>query len=478
MSLREQAIAAGLGGVRSDGNGGLLALCPCRDDHEPSLHLWEDDGGRLAFCCLAGCEWTALKEKLAGLGLPVADPVNDNRPVIEATYDYRDEAGRLTYQVVRYRPKDFRQRRPDGSGGWVWNMKNTPRLLFRLPELIEAIATGQTIYVTEGEKDALDIVAAGGVATCNSGGAGKWRAEYNAHFVGANVIVVADKDEPGRRHAAQVAGSLESVATSAGVVEAKTGKDAADHLAAGHALDDFVPTAAAVVAPTTLPIHSVADLEAMDLPRPEYIIGPPLALARGTVAELDAYPEHGKTRLVLDAVWALLGGQPFLGGRTRPTRVLYLTEEWLITWRDALAEAQLLGGDDEGLSWMSLLDLPRRDCGEWSELCEQLRSHCLKNKVGLLVVDTLARWASVPDENDATAMAAAVEPLRRIAAENIAVLFLRHDRKGGGELGQSGRGSSAATGEADHILHLQRKGGQGEAVLRQRGSKESVASPA
>ena len=118
----------------------------------------------------AGREWTALKEKLAGLGLPVADPVNDNRPVIEATYDYRDEAGRLTYQVVRYPPKDFRQRRPDGSGGWVWNMKkNTPRLLFRLPELIEAIATGQTIYVTEGEKDALDIVAAGGVATCNSG---------------------------------------------------------------------------------------------------------------------------------------------------------------------------------------------------------------------------------------------------------------------------------------------------------------------
>ena len=111
---------------------------------------------------------------------------------------------------------------------------------------------------------------------------------------------------------------MESVATSAGVVEAKTGKDAADHLAAGHALDDFVPTAAAVVAPTTLPIHSVADLEAMDLPRPEYIIGPPLALARGTVAELDAYPKHGKTRLVLDAVWALLGGNPSsAGGRGR-----------------------------------------------------------------------------------------------------------------------------------------------------------------
>ncbi len=59
-------------------------------------------------------------------------------------------------------------------------------------------------------------------------------------------------------------------------------------------------------------------------------------------------------------------------------------------------------------------------------------------------------------------------PLRLIAAENIAVLFLRHDRKGGGEVGQSGRGSSSASGEADHIVHLQRKAGQGDTSLRQR----------
>lgn len=117
---------------------------------------------------------------------------------------------------------------------------------------------------------------------------------------------------------------------------------------------------------------------------------------------------------------------------------------------------------------MSLLEVPRPELGDWGELCERLRRYCLESEVGLLVVDTLARWAGVADENDAVAMAAAVAPLRSIAAENIAVLFLRHDRKGGGELGQSGRGSSAVTGEADHILHLQRKAGQGEAKLRQR----------
>lgn len=473
MDVRELAerVAARTGfAATPDGRGGYMVRCPYHDDHEPSLHLWTDNAGEVAFACLAGCDWSALKEKLTELGLPVAAPAAESTrdAHIVATYDYRDEAGSLVYQVVRYQPKGFRQRRPNGNGGWIWNLKGTQRLPFRLPQLIEAVADGKPVHVTEGEKDALAIVAAGAVATCNSGGAGKWRDEYSAHFLGANVIIVADKDEPGRKHAAVVAASLRSAAASVRIVEAEVGKDAHDHLAAGHGLDEFVLVSAEPAASTALPIHSVAELEAMQIPRPEYVVGVPLALARGTVAELDAYPKHGKTRLTLDAVWSLLKGRPFLGAPTTKVKVLYLTEEWLVTWRDALAEAQLTGVDGQGLFWMSLIDLQGREPGDWVEVCEHLRRFCLDNGVGLLVVDTLARWAGVPDENDAVAMAAAVAPLRLIAAENVAVLFLRHDRKGGGELGQSGRGSSAATGEADHILHLQRKAGTGETVLRQR----------
>jgi hypothetical protein len=46
---------------------------------------------------------------------------------IVATYDYRDERGELLFQVCRLEPKDFRQRRPNGSGGWEWKVKGTPR---------------------------------------------------------------------------------------------------------------------------------------------------------------------------------------------------------------------------------------------------------------------------------------------------------------------------------------------------------------
>ena len=122
MELLERYDASRLQGVRSDGSGGLLALCPCHDDHDPSLHLWTDDAGELAFSCLAGCTWPELKETLAGMGLPVdahADRGGQNTTVI-ATYDYNDESGELAYQVLRYQPKSalarwFAQRTQGGG---------------------------------------------------------------------------------------------------------------------------------------------------------------------------------------------------------------------------------------------------------------------------------------------------------------------------------------------------------------------------
>ena len=75
-------------------------------------------------------------------------------------------------------------------------------------------------------------------------GAGKWNDEYAEALQGARrVIVVADKDSngTGRQHALQVVESLRRVGAAPELVEAASGKDAADHLAAGHALADFVP---------------------------------------------------------------------------------------------------------------------------------------------------------------------------------------------------------------------------------------------
>jgi hypothetical protein len=173
------------------------------------------------------------------------------RPV--KVYRYLDEAHRLLFVVCRFEPKDFRQARLVGSR-WRWDLNGTPRVLYRLPRLQAALATGETIYIVEGEKDVEAIEAAGGVATCNPQGAGKWTDELSEQLQGARrvrIVVDRDPDEkrgadrftPGERHAREIVESLGRVAGVASceieLVQAVGGKDAADHLGAGHTLDEF-----------------------------------------------------------------------------------------------------------------------------------------------------------------------------------------------------------------------------------------------
>jgi 5S rRNA maturation endonuclease (ribonuclease M5) len=125
-------------------------------------------------------------------------------------------------------------------------MTGVRRVLYRLPQVVEAVKTGATVYVVEGEKDADAIAAIGVVATCNPGGAsrtGKWRPEYSDMLEGADVVVIADRDEAGRAHARAVAADLAGKAASVRVVEAAVDRpkaDVSDHLAAGHSLDELV----------------------------------------------------------------------------------------------------------------------------------------------------------------------------------------------------------------------------------------------
>lgn len=127
---------------------------------------------------------------------------------IVATYDYVDRDGNLTYQVVRRDPKDFRQRRPDGKGGWIWDLQGIEPTLYRLDQLIAAIAAKHVVYVVEGEKDVETLGEVGLTGTCNSGGAGKWNPQFGDFFVGADVILIPDNDDAGRNHAQGVARSL------------------------------------------------------------------------------------------------------------------------------------------------------------------------------------------------------------------------------------------------------------------------------
>lgn len=126
----------------------------------------------------------------------------------EAYYDYLNADRSLLFQVIRYRPKEFRTRRTTGSGGWTWGMADLEPTLYRLPEVIQA----HTIVVLEGEKDvhtALSLGLPGGwAATTSPFGAGHWRPAYSDLLKGKKIILCPDTDCFGQVHLKQMIFSL------------------------------------------------------------------------------------------------------------------------------------------------------------------------------------------------------------------------------------------------------------------------------
>jgi AAA domain len=179
-------------------------LCPAHDDRQPSAR-W-NPGKSTWFCdvCHQGGGWRDLARRL---GEPAPAPARE----IAAIYPYRDPTGRLLYEVLRFVPKAFACRRPDPAG-WRWNLQGVERVLYRLPELLAAVARNAEIFLTEGEKDADALAALGLEATTHAGGAGKWRPEYTRALRGARVVLLPDNDDAGRRHMQDVERSLRPMA--------------------------------------------------------------------------------------------------------------------------------------------------------------------------------------------------------------------------------------------------------------------------
>jgi hypothetical protein len=214
------------------------AKCPAHDDAKASLSLGKPNG-KLVFKCHAGCSQDDIVAALRAGGLWP----NESGKQIVAEYDYVDRNGVLIFQAIRYQPKDFRQRRPDGSGGWIWNLSGINRVLFNLPAVLAAIELGETVAVVEGEKDVENLRKIGIVATTNAGGAGKWRSEYSRCLKDAHVVILPDNDTPGRKHADQVAKSLANIAAQINVVELPglpPKGDVSDWLAAGGTREDLL----------------------------------------------------------------------------------------------------------------------------------------------------------------------------------------------------------------------------------------------
>ena len=259
---------------------GVFVVCPAHQDKNPSLSVSPSREGGVLMKCFAGCK---NEDIVAALGLTMRDlfatekarpfvlparvaesPQPKEKPVIDQTYAYHDALGSEVYQVVRMKPKDFRQRH-QVDGKWVWTMDGVVRVLYHLPDVLKA----QTVWIVEGEKDADNLIALGFMATCNVGGGGKWLDGYSQTLRGKDVVICGDNDKTGKEHVELVFESIAAVAKTVKLVKLPdVVKDVSDYIEtfktkaeATEALNVLSSEAHPHIKGHVLPVYTIAELE-------------------------------------------------------------------------------------------------------------------------------------------------------------------------------------------------------------------------
>lgn len=409
---------------------------------------------RVLLHCFAGC---TVEDICAVAGIHTrelfVDSSDDNGRRIAAEYPYTDENGRLLFQVVRLEPKSFRQRRPDGKGGWTWNLNGTRRVLYRLAEVLAT----KSVVVCEGEKDCETARALGFVATCNAGGAGKWRDEYSEPLRGKQITIIADADEPGRKHAQQVATSLYSKAESVKVLEFPHTKDLSEWAAMGGTRDALLeqirnaaqwkPAITQLEKAGGFVLTRLGDL----LSKPDTPVDCVLqnTLLAGGVSGVFAKPKVGKRTFCRNLCLAVARGVDFLGLKTKQGDCVYLALEERED--DVRNDFRSMGADGSEAIYVHAASAPVDGI---DALCDLVR----QRRPVLVVIDPLFRLARIRDEKAYAEIYAALGPLIDVAREvGTHVLLSHHAGKGlKSDAVDSPLGSTAIGGVVSTLVILKR----------------------
>jgi hypothetical protein len=406
-------------------------------------------------------------------------PPGEVRKVV-AHYPYRDADGALLFEVVRYEPKDFRQRRPAPGGGWTWGTKGVRQVPYRLPELIEALAMGRTVFLVEGEKDVEALIAGGVAASCNAGGAGRWPEGLTAHFAGADVVVLADNDEAGRRHGETTAAALQGVAARVRLLDLPplptmnglpAKGDVSDWLAAGGVAADL-PGLAERLGRDWRPGAPESRFSA--LPWSRLDAAPPRGpwlvedlLYSGDHGLCYGESQSGKSFLAVDLGLAIARGQPFLGLKTRSGAVLYQAGEGglgLVTRLKAYRRHHGVWGED--LPFVLLparVDLfdPRGNLEDF--LAEVAAWRAWFGSLALVVVDTLAAATPGVNENASEHVSLVLANLERVRTVAGCATLLVHHKNAAGD---RPRGHTSLYANADLALEVIRDREAGVRTMR------------
>jgi putative DNA primase/helicase len=464
---------------------GYRARCPShKGESSTSLSIKEGDDGRVLLYCHAECD---IEEIVNALGLQKRDLFPErNDPTLnrsgrsgrqtQTPYPIRDVDGTLlAYHVRIDEPggKKFRWKQVEGM--WGLNGRKTADMpLYRVHDLNHDAGA---IVVCEGEKAAEALYSVGiqnavGTVTGANGTPADGSLEPLLNF--QTVYLWPDADSPGTQHMQRIGARLQALGhTDVRMIEwldASVKADAADYVAAGNdkrAVSRLAAKAKPLEALDAEPRPTLNFLSAREVAeqtpaKPEWTAEGFVAL--GVVTEITGKIKHGKTTLTHEFCRAILTGQDILGKPTQRSPIIYLTEQAGTSFREALRRSGLIERDD-------LTILFRHDATmlEWPEIIEEVAQEAIRRNAGVLVVDTLSPWAGLRGdaENDSGAALEAMEPLQNAAAVyNLAVVVLRHDRKSGGDVGDSARGSSAFGGAVDIMVSLRRGEGNTRETVR------------
>jgi 5S rRNA maturation endonuclease (ribonuclease M5) len=466
-----------------------VVKCPFHDDRTASLSLNFRKG---VWNCFAGCGkggLVAFEEKIKGITHPeanerVREALNLNaghsRETPEAIYTYRDAASKEVFQKLRYPGKKFVIRRKTETGyeNGLGNMEEKP--LYGMENLVRS----NVVFVVEGERDCDTLTellktkpsaSHAYAATCNFDGAGKWRDAYSKYFSGKMVFILADNDEPGRKHAAMVAESVASYAYQVRIVELKGLADKGD---VSDYLEDHTITELFEEIKATVPWkHGVRGPARVFVPALEFMAtrqGEDIdwmiegILERGANGVIVAEPKVGKSWIAIDLALSLAMGSDFLDYRVRmPVKTAILSREdnpGLTQWR----MKHLMRGKHKPQNLdidQTLMVNTRAQTQQFSlmndihldEVCRSLESF----RPEICFLDVFKVLHPV-DENDNTEMHKVMERLSLIQSRvGCSMALVHHSRKAADgkddiSLALRMRGASAIAGWAEWIIGLTR----------------------
>ena len=231
--------------------------CPAHDDKHASLTITKGRKCTL-FYCHAGC---TVDEILNAAGLEKKDTFYDVEPrspnwkayvearekrKIEAIYNYVSINGTYAFTKVRCEGKKILYGRMENDRFIYGLPRDTPRKSYKaiygsLQAINKAIAENRPIFIPEGEKDADTLIKQGYTAFAY-GGVNDWQSAFATLVQGADVYILADNDEAGKRVAETVQNDIKTVAKSSKIIVPMpdTPKaDITDYFNTGHSKQEF-----------------------------------------------------------------------------------------------------------------------------------------------------------------------------------------------------------------------------------------------